>query len=56
MAQPGERADPRGDRQGAIGWMLWNAGMVYTWTSFGPQPAVLSTFRAAAAKLPGWLP
>ena len=26
-------------RQGAIGWMLWNAGMEYTWSAFGKQPA-----------------
>ena len=26
-------------RQGAIGWMLWDAGMDYTWAAFGKQPA-----------------
>ena len=26
-------------RQGAIGWMLWNAGMDYTWGAFGKPPA-----------------
>ena len=26
-------------RQGAVGWMLWNAGMDYTWSAFGKQPA-----------------
>jgi hypothetical protein len=26
-------------RQGAIGWMLWNAGMEYTWSAFGKPPA-----------------
>jgi hypothetical protein len=26
-------------RQGGIGWMLWNAGMKYTWGAFGKQPA-----------------
>jgi hypothetical protein len=27
------------DHQGAIGWMLWNASVVYNWSVFGPQPA-----------------
>jgi hypothetical protein len=26
-------------RQGAIGWMLWDAEMDYTWGAFGKQPA-----------------
>jgi hypothetical protein len=26
-------------RQGAVGWMLWNAGMDYTWTAFGKSAA-----------------
>ncbi len=26
-------------RQGAIGWMLWDAGMDYTWSAFGKQPS-----------------
>jgi hypothetical protein len=26
-------------RQGAIGWMLWDAGMDYTWGAFGKPPA-----------------
>jgi Putative glycosyl hydrolase domain len=26
-------------RQGAIGWMLWDAGMDYTWGAFGKQSA-----------------
>jgi hypothetical protein len=25
-------------KQGAAGWMLWDAGMDYTWNAFGPQP------------------
>jgi hypothetical protein len=26
-------------RQGAIGWMLWDAGMNYTWAAFGKSPS-----------------
>jgi hypothetical protein len=26
-------------RQGAVGWMLWNAGMDYTWGAFKGAPA-----------------
>jgi hypothetical protein len=25
--------------QGAVGWMLWNASVVYNWNVFGPNPA-----------------
>ena len=51
--------------QGAIGWMLWNASVVYNWNVFGTSPPAqrrtsavrgLSLFRQVAAKLPAWQP
>ena len=41
-------------RQGAIGWMLWNADVVYNWGVFGKSHAGLDrraeTFRASTCE------
>jgi hypothetical protein len=35
--------------QGAIGWMLWNASVVYNWNVFGTSPTAAASNVSASA-------